>query len=445
MAKKIAMYNLADTRRDPRVRRIASGLAKQGFEVRVFEFNPGFEPAQEAMEKFLVQRLPAPAAVRYRDMQAIPQACPAAGEVLDSLDRDVLHNRVGRFRMTFHRGRRAIKRRLRKLRGYPPDTLEELRGGDRMLELRSLRLMMMNNLWLARAAIAWEPDYIHCNDLNTLLAGFMVKTVRKIPLIYDAHEIYAEQFPVDQRSDRWHAFYTGLERQLIRHTDARMTVCDAIGDYFQEQYGSGKVFTVRNMPSVRFLPPKTILERKVASPRFLYHGLFFAFRGLEEVIDAAAHLKDGHIFLRGLGYHEQALKQRVVEKGVQDRVTFLPAVAVDDLVGKATEFDVGLNPFVSACKNTEVCLPNKFFEYTMAGLASACTNLIELSSHVNRYDLGVLFEPGSATALAEGLNELARDRDRLQQCRENAYWAAYRELNWETERRKVGEVYASIR
>ena len=80
----------------------------------------------------------------------------------------------------------------------------------------------------------------------------------------------------------------------------------------------------------------------------------------------------------------------------------------------------------------------------MAGLAAACTNLVELSSHVKRYDLGVIFEPGSAVALANGLNELAGDRERLQQFRENAYWSAYRELNWETERLKVGDVYRSL-
>ena len=129
---------------------------------------------------------------------------------------------------------------------------------------------------------------------------------------------------------------------------------------------------------------------------------------------------------------------------MQNKLTFLPPVTVDELVGTATEFDVGLNPFVSACKNTEVCLPNKFFEYTMAGLAAACTNLVELSSHVRRYNLGVLFEPGMLVALANGLNELAGDRERLQEFRENAYWSAYRELNWETERQKVGEVYRSL-
>jgi glycosyltransferase involved in cell wall biosynthesis len=382
--------------------------------------------------------------VGRKDMAAIPQACPAAGEVLDALDRDILHHPAGWLRLNFARVRRRLRRRWMRFRGRPLDALEDLRGKDRLMEVRQLRFMMLNSLVLGRAAIDFAPDYVHCNDLDTLLAGFMVKQARKIPLIYDAHEIFAEQFPVHQRSDRWHAFYSGLERELIVHTDARMTVCDAIGHYFQEQYGCGPVATVRNMPSVGYLPPRTILDRRADEPKYLYHGLFFAFRGLEEVVDAGAYLREGHIYLRGMGYHESALKQRAIDKSVQDRVTFLPPVGVDELVAKATDFDVGLNPFVSACKNTEVCLPNKFFEYTMAGLASASTDLVELRAHVERYDLGVLFEPGNPRALAEGLNELARDRDRLQHCRENAYWSAYRELNWETEKRKVAELYARL-
>jgi glycosyltransferase involved in cell wall biosynthesis len=444
MAPKIAMFNLSATKRDPRVRRIASALTSRGFEVRVFELNPGDQPQQEQIERFTVIRVRAPGNVRRKDVAAIPKLCPAAGEVLDSLDRDILHHPAGWFRLNMARVRRRLRRRWRRFRGYQLDALEELRGKDRLMEVRHLRLMMLNSLALGRAALEFAPDFVHSNDLDTLLAGFMVKQLRKIPLIYDAHEIFAEQFPEDQRSDRWHAFYSGLERRLIMHTDARMTVCDAIGTYFQDQYGCGPVATVRNMPSLGYLPPRTVLDRRVDQPKFLYHGLLFAFRGLEEVVDAGAHLKDGHIYLRGMGYHEEALKKRAEEKGVTDRVTFLPPVGVDELVSKATEFDVGLNPFVSACKNTEVCLPNKFFEYTMAGLASASTNLVELRAHVERYDLGVLFEPGNAVALADALNKLAADRDRLQHCRENAYWSAYRELNWETERRKVGELYERL-
>ena len=46
--------------------------------------------------------------------------------------------------------------------------------------------------------------------------------------------------------------------------------------------------------------------------------------------------------------------------------------------------------------------------------------------------------------MAHGLNELTSDPARLQQFRQNAYWSAYRELNWETERLKVAEVYKSV-
>lgn len=441
---RIAMYNLADTKRDPRVRRIATALATLGHEVRVFELNPGREPGVEQIEKFTVSRCTAPGRTRLKEMREIEDASPAAAAILDSLDRDVMRHRAGRVRMTIARGRRAIGRRLGKLRGNNPAEFEDLRGGDRLLELRNLRLMMLNSLSLYRGAMAFEPDIVHANDLNTLLAGFMVKQARNIPLVYDAHEIYAEQFPADQRSDRWHAFYTGLERQLIAHTDARLTVCDSIGTHFQETYGSGPVFTVRNMPSVKYLPPRTILDRKVTSAQFLYHGLFFAYRGLEEVIDAAKHLREGRIFLRGLGYHEAALKQRAAEANVGEKLVFLPPVKVDELVETATGFDVGLNPFVAACKNTEICLPNKFFEYTMAGLAAACTDLPELRAHVRRYELGTLFAPGSPEAMAAGLNDLASDKARLQQHRENAYNSAYRELNWETERAKVADVYRSF-
>lgn len=322
--------------------------------------------------------------------------------------------------------------------------LVSLFGDEDESEYMKLRSMVLTNLEMYRAGQHLRADVIHANDLNSLLAGLMLKRRHGAKLVYDAHEIYPEQFPTHERTEIWHGFFTALEDVLIREADGRMTVCDSLGTYFQNRYATKPFLTVRNVPSIRFQPSESILLRR-SSPRVaLYHGMFFKNRGLENVVLSARHLRSGRIILRGLGYHEAELRRLASAPEVRDRVTIAPAVPVDELVATASECDIGLNPFPSACLNTEYALPNKHFEYMMAGLAVASSDLVELRRLTQELSNGALFPSIEPEAIAETLEALIARPDELDEQRRRSYDAAKREYHWEMEEQRLLSYYREL-
>ncbi len=442
----IVVLNVSETRRDARVRRIAGSLAGKGHRVVVVGYNARSEAEHEQMDGFDLFRCSPRKSQDQKDMAAIERACPAAGEIVRRADPRVmgdtlrlrLPSRRELERMVLRYGRRLERRLGTTMLGEPAVIAAEHR------EIGRIRSMMLINLALFEEAARHAPTVVHANDLNSLLAGFMLKTVTGAKLIFDAHEIYPEQFAESSRSEIWHDFYTRLEELLLPHTDARMTVCDSIARYYERQKGSAPFVTVRNVPSIAHLPPSLVLDRMSTPRRCLYHGNYFEFRGLDEVIRAARRVSNARFVFRGFGYHEEKLRALARSEGVEDRVEFVTPVEVNEVVAAAAACDIGLNPFISVCLNTEFALPNKFFEYMMAGLALASSDLVEMRRLTTDLDLGILFDSRNIDSIADGLTLLVKDSERLDACRRNGYQRAKEELHWELEVTRLFGVYDPV-
>ncbi len=63
---RIAVLNLNETRRDPRVRRITGSLQKAGHHVRVFEMRSNGLDAAETFDGLEIERVPLPTDFRPR-------------------------------------------------------------------------------------------------------------------------------------------------------------------------------------------------------------------------------------------------------------------------------------------------------------------------------------------------------------------------------------------
>lgn len=434
------MLNLAETRRDPRVRRIARSLAGAG--ARVVVLGPTVESTvpHESLDGFELMRIAGPRRTSAALMSSVERASPALGAMVRRIDPALLDAEGSRAAHLAFRAHRKVKNVLAAQRKAHAAIEPHLAPVDRALSVvdrlfadrsaaHGIRSTLLMNLALFEAARALRPDVAHANDVNTLPAAFMLKEALGIPLVYDAHEIYAEQFAADDRHPLWHRFYTEIERALFPHTDARMTVCDSIGEYFARERGAGPVQTIRNLPSIARLPSPEILERKNRPRVISYHGNYFKHRGLEELIRAAHHVPDARIVVRGFGPHEQVL--RALAAQTRSPVEFAPPVPMTELVANASECDVGLSLLLPVSLNMSFALPNKFFEYMMAGLALAISDTVEMRRVVEKEDLGTVLPSLEPEPLGAALRALVADGERLDACRRRAYEAARTEYNWE--------------
>jgi glycosyltransferase involved in cell wall biosynthesis len=434
---RIVVFNLNDTRQDPRVRRVAATLVRAGYQVTVCELRHPPLARRDTLDGYEILRVARPQSYTYRDMQGLVRLCEAMGAVLRYCAPEILdYQDNSALAVVWNTVRRLG--RWRALQTFFPSAVQARRQLFGTLgEIFAIRAVLLINLALYQAAVRYAPALVYCNDLDTLLAGVLYKIRHGAVLCYDAHEIYPEQYAVHLRSDLWHQFYTRLESRLLPYTDGRVTVCDSLGAYFRETYKAGSFLTVYNTPLRKHLPDETILQRRNQPLRILYHGYYFPYRGLDEIIAIASEIDQARFLFRGMGEHEQTLRAQVAQRQLTHRVQFADPVTADALIPLASQCDIGLSPFISVCRNTEYALPNKFFEYMMAGLALASADLVEMRLLTQQLGNGVLFDAQNPECLAQSLQHLVQDHDRLQTYRRRSYEAAKTRFHWEYEEGKL--------
>jgi glycosyltransferase involved in cell wall biosynthesis len=428
--RRVVMLNLADTARDPRVRRTAGALVDEGHDVVVV--GPRHAPTARGDARFPIHGVRPPRlglkllvalfAERHKDAAALVRH--AAPAVLDAPPM-----RPSRFA---EQALAAVARRIAPRLGLAAKPY--VMPVDDEGALAELRRVVALNGRIAEHVVELRPDVVYANDLDTLLAGVVVKQRLGVPLVYDAHELHAEQWATSARADVWHDFYARLETALLPFTDVRLAVCDSIGRYAEREYGAEPFVTIPNVPSIKLLVSEDVLLRRRERRTFLYHGLYLPHRGLEESVLAFRHVPAASLVLRGFGPLEGRLRELVRDNGLDQRVTLAPPVHVDELVASASDADVGLNPFIAVSRNMEFALPNKFFEYMMAGLAVASSDLPELHAFTRRLDVGVLFDGAGPEQMAATMNALVNDPERIDAYRRRAWRAARDEFNWESVR-----------
>jgi glycogen synthase len=285
------------------------------------------------------------------------------------------------------------------------------------------------------------PDVVHANDLDTLPAGFFLARRAHARLVYDAHELYAEFEPAPPRLFR--AVMSAVEGLLARRAAAVVTVSDPLAVELQRR------LRLRDRPVVVLNVP----ERDGGEPaptaadgplRAVYQGSFGPGRPLGELLQALALAPNVHLTIRAVRIPADVIRAEAAALGVADRVGIEPAVSPGEAVTALRGLEVGLIFDRPVTLNGELTLPNKLFEYLMAGLAVVVPDLPGLSPVVESEQVGTTFPPGRPEALAAALERLAADRDELDALRRRARRAALERFNAESQADTLARVWAVV-
>lgn len=284
---------------------------------------------------------------------------------------------------------------------------------------------------LYRLAQQERVDIWLANDWTAMPIARRLAAEQGVPYAYDTHELAVDEYAqrllwrLTQRP-----VIAAIERAGIVGSAVTSCVSQGIVDRLRELYRlPEKPLLIRNMPRYEAHPFRPCGEQI----RVLYHGVVNIGRGLEACIDSAALWRpEFHLTIRGPGPAEyiEALAARIKAAGLGTRVTLAPPVPMIDLVREAACFDVGLFALPGHSKQNLHVLPNKFFEYTMAGLALCVSDLPEMSALLRQHELGHLISEVTPQAIAEAINGF--DRDEINACKRRALEAG-KTLNWEAE------------
>ncbi len=259
-------------------------------------------------------------------------------------------------------------------------------------------------------------DILHCNDLNTLPIGYIIKKFynKNVKIVYDAHEYETE---ISGLHGVQKIITKKIEKFLIKYADAVICVSDAIADEYVKLYNIDKPALVLNTPPLKKIEKKGIFRETLNIPKdktiLLYQGGLSSGRGIEILLDTFKQIDDDESVIVFMGYGPlEELIQITAKECIN--IYFHKAVTPDVLLEYTCSADFGILFYENNCLNHYYCSPNKMFEYLMAEIPVIVSNLYEMKRLVENNSIGVVAKENSAQGLKKAIQKATQlDKNEL--------------------------------
>jgi glycosyltransferase involved in cell wall biosynthesis len=287
-----------------------------------------------------------------------------------------------------------------------------------------------------------QPDLVLSHDFFTADIGLRLARSARVPFSVDCHEYSPGQYVDNASWARWERpRVLALQAYFLSRADAVTTVCDGIAELLnQEQPLRRPVRVIRSVPF--FVPQPFRPAGEIIT--VLYHGEIYPSRGLHFAVQSLHMWRpEFQLLLRGYSdpRYVEELWRIARATGVADRLRIEPPVSFTEIVPAANLADIGYFIHQDISPQRRFTLPNKFFEYVMAGLALCVSDLPEMAKLIRRHDLGKLVADCSAETIAAAINSL--DRESIDTFKRHSITAA-QQLNWEHEQRLMLSLYDEL-
>lgn len=298
--------------------------------------------------------------------------------------------------------------------------------------------------------IRTPADIYHAHDEQALPACYIVARLRHKLLIFDAHE-WPFSAPSMKRWRRLCALATGILTRMVPSCARVITVSPPLAQEIRHLYSGSEVSVIRSVPVYRTIPASDQLRQLLnLSPNMqiaLYQGNIQSDRELGRLIRAAAFLEQGNVIVimgKGSKGTLSELQMLIANEGVGDRVKIIPPVPYEELLNWTASADIGLIVYSpDSSLNIRFCLPNKFFEYLMAGVPVLATQLDAIIEVIKAYDVGKIIPSLAPVDIGAAINAMLADRVLLDHLHHNALTAA-KEFCWEKENQQLIRLYHDI-
>jgi glycosyltransferase involved in cell wall biosynthesis len=291
-----------------------------------------------------------------------------------------------------------------------------------------------------------RPDLVEAHDLPALPCAWLISRIRRRPLVYRAHELWAEM----GADVRFAGFWRMLEKLFIRGADLVVVPEPNRARIYLEEYGARELpLVVANCPPLRSSPGGAAFEDLFAgrgqrpSCVVLYQGLISTDRCIEEIVESAGQFQPG-ISLAMIGHGVDAWRDPPARLPEGSPIVHVPHVPYDQLAAYTASAHIGLLFYRNTCRNNFYCAPNKLYEYMMMGLPVVTCRYPGLVDFVEGQEIGLCVDPGNPGEIAGAVNRIAGDPALRERMRENCLRLAGSRWNWENEYPRLRAAYAAL-
>lgn len=293
----------------------------------------------------------------------------------------------------------------------------------------------------ARAAREFRAQVYHASDLYALPA--MHAAARQAGyLVYDARELYTRVASTTRRP--WvTAFWRHVEGRYIGKADAVFTVSGSIARHLATMYSIRQPEVLHNVPPRQRVTSSGALGRGDGTVVLLHQGKIQKHRGCFLLVNAMREIHGAVLVFMGDGPSRPKLQAYVDREGLGNRILFRDPVHPDALLPVTASADMGITLLEDTCLNHRYALPNKLFEYLMAGLPVLASNLPEIRQVVESFDVGCVVDPADHNALVAALQRVVDDVDSRRR------WAShtagvFETFSWETASQRFRDIYHNL-
>ena len=344
------------------------------------------------------------------------------------------------------------------------DSLEEF---DEVQNIQVHRIKLKSRNWSKHRAIQLlkyiefiyrvvkqykNSDICHCNDLNSLPIGVIIKKFfnKNVKIVYDAHEYEINDTPNESKSKIKIKYF--LEKYLIKYTDKVITVSDSIANEYVKLYNIEKPALVLNTPAYKKIVKKDIFRETLDISKdkivFLYQGGLSSGRGIEILLETFKQLSTKNQELKTKNYPVivfmgYGILENMIDAASKEykNIYFHEAVSPDVLLDYTCSADFGVSTIEDSCLSYRYCLPNKMFEYLMAEIPVIVSNLYEMKKLVETNNIGVVAKENTPDGLKKAIKQaVSLDKKEL-----NVNIQKIKEIyNWEEQEKVLLKVYKEL-
>jgi glycosyltransferase involved in cell wall biosynthesis len=321
----------------------------------------------------------------------------------------------------------------------------------------------LNPVWMLWTLLEFYRQDVDVAISGDLMAGIPTAVAAKllgVPMVLDVRENYvalAETLPAESLFDRvaqHELTVRSLERVTLRLADEVWVVVDERRDQLVEAgVPASKITVVSNTPELPTDGAGAAGSGDGNTDRFewegfvlVYVGFLKEFRGLDLVLDAIAHLDanggtDVHFAVAGDGPHMTELQARCEQLGIADHVSFVGWIDPGQVPAFLESGDAGVIPH-AVTPLTTYTVPNKLFDYMLAGLPVLATDMAPVRRIVTEAECGaILPQSPSEAEVADGIRQL---RSCPEEFGSNGRDAVYRRYNWNHDAERVRRTVATL-
>lgn len=341
---------------------------------------------------------------------------------------------------------------------FPP--IETLPGGAEIRRVQQVRSGYgLGARQLARIPLFWRaafphldhlnPDLVHCHDFDTLPAGLWWGKIHHKPVVYDAHEYYADLCKPRLHGLSGNLLYRAIrlaEQWGARQAAAIVTVDELLAERYRRH--NRTVVILGHYPQRQLaVEPNPVFSRPEMS--LLYAGRLSVDRGLlvYAALLRALHERGIPARLRLAGVFTPASDEQVFREhidGLEHWVEFLGWVPYGEMAGVLRSADVGLSILLPEPRYV-VAQPVKLYEYMAAGLPVIASNFPSIAQVLHQSDCGVTVDPlGGIGQLADTLASWWANPATPRHLGEKGRQAVLVQYNWETLIGQLVHVYQSL-